>query len=148
MTDKTAVDEADRELKQKHRAMWASGDYPALASELAQGTAVRWSGEILMREQVSGAHPQATPLEWHDRHLSLLKAAGIDAASAVRIARDTHLDKLANDYGSLAAYDITNPLNPTEIALYSRTYAFQVGALRDNCLYTPHLDGLDIVKVP
>jgi ubiquinone/menaquinone biosynthesis C-methylase UbiE len=26
--------EADRELKQKHRAMWASGDYPALAGEL------------------------------------------------------------------------------------------------------------------
>lgn len=26
--------EADRALKQKHRAMWASGDYPALAGEL------------------------------------------------------------------------------------------------------------------
>ncbi|KQQ92087.1 hypothetical protein ASF72_02480 [Arthrobacter sp. Leaf141] len=26
--------EADRALKQKHRAMWASGDYPALASEM------------------------------------------------------------------------------------------------------------------
>ena len=26
--------EADRALKQKHRAMWASGDYPALAAEL------------------------------------------------------------------------------------------------------------------
>ena len=25
---------ADRELKQKHRAMWASGDYPALADEM------------------------------------------------------------------------------------------------------------------
>ncbi len=34
MNDETAVDEADRALKQKHRAMWASGDYPALASEL------------------------------------------------------------------------------------------------------------------
>lgn len=34
MNDKTAVDEADRALKQKHRAMWASGDYPALASEM------------------------------------------------------------------------------------------------------------------
>jgi ubiquinone/menaquinone biosynthesis C-methylase UbiE len=34
MDDKTAVDEADRALKQKHRAMWASGDYPALAAEL------------------------------------------------------------------------------------------------------------------
>ncbi|BAS06995.1 uncharacterized protein Mb1440c [Arthrobacter sp. Hiyo4] len=34
MNDKADVDEADRALKQKHRAMWASGDYPALASEL------------------------------------------------------------------------------------------------------------------
>ena len=34
MNDKTDVNEADRALKQKHRAMWASGDYPALASEL------------------------------------------------------------------------------------------------------------------
>lgn len=34
MNDKTVVDEADRALKQKHRAMWASGDYPALAAEL------------------------------------------------------------------------------------------------------------------
>lgn len=31
MNDKT---DADRALKQKHRAMWAWGDYPALASEL------------------------------------------------------------------------------------------------------------------
>jgi ubiquinone/menaquinone biosynthesis C-methylase UbiE len=36
MNDKTDADEADRALKQKHRAMWASGDYPALASELVQ----------------------------------------------------------------------------------------------------------------
>lgn len=34
MNDTTDVKEADRLLKQKHRAMWASGDYPALASEL------------------------------------------------------------------------------------------------------------------
>jgi ubiquinone/menaquinone biosynthesis C-methylase UbiE len=34
MNDQTDVLEADRALKQKHRAMWASGDYPALASEL------------------------------------------------------------------------------------------------------------------
>jgi ubiquinone/menaquinone biosynthesis C-methylase UbiE len=34
MTEQTDVLEADRALKQKHRAMWASGDYPALASEL------------------------------------------------------------------------------------------------------------------
>jgi len=34
MNETTDVKEADRALKQKHRAMWASGDYPALASEL------------------------------------------------------------------------------------------------------------------
>jgi ubiquinone/menaquinone biosynthesis C-methylase UbiE len=34
MNDQTDVLEADRALKQKHRAMWASGDYPALATEL------------------------------------------------------------------------------------------------------------------
>jgi ubiquinone/menaquinone biosynthesis C-methylase UbiE len=34
MDDNTDVKEADRALKQKHRAMWAQGDYPALASEL------------------------------------------------------------------------------------------------------------------
>ncbi|MDQ0675512.1 ubiquinone/menaquinone biosynthesis C-methylase UbiE [Pseudarthrobacter siccitolerans] len=34
MNDQADVLEADRALKQKHRAMWASGDYPALASEL------------------------------------------------------------------------------------------------------------------
>ncbi|TLM87983.1 class I SAM-dependent methyltransferase [Pseudarthrobacter sp. NamE5] len=34
MNDQTQATEADRELKQKHRAMWASGDYPALADEM------------------------------------------------------------------------------------------------------------------
>ena len=36
MSDQTDVAgaEADRELKRKHRAMWASGDYPALADEM------------------------------------------------------------------------------------------------------------------
>lgn len=34
MNDQAQTAEADRVLKQKHRAMWASGDYPALASEL------------------------------------------------------------------------------------------------------------------
>jgi ubiquinone/menaquinone biosynthesis C-methylase UbiE len=34
MNDQTQAVEADRELKQKHRAMWASGDYPALADEM------------------------------------------------------------------------------------------------------------------
>lgn len=36
MNDKADAEEADRALKQKHRAMWASGDYPALASELVE----------------------------------------------------------------------------------------------------------------
>ncbi|MCY1676179.1 class I SAM-dependent methyltransferase [Pseudarthrobacter sp. SL88] len=34
MTEQTDAAEADRALKQKHRAMWASGDYPALADEM------------------------------------------------------------------------------------------------------------------
>jgi len=34
MNDQTDANEADRALKEKHRAMWAQGDYPALASEL------------------------------------------------------------------------------------------------------------------
>ncbi|TLM82887.1 class I SAM-dependent methyltransferase [Pseudarthrobacter sp. NamE2] len=34
MNDQTDTVEADRALKQKHRAMWASGDYPALADEI------------------------------------------------------------------------------------------------------------------
>lgn len=34
MNDQTDAAEADRALKQKHRAMWASGDYPALADEM------------------------------------------------------------------------------------------------------------------
>ena len=34
MDHQTDTAEADRALKQKHRAMWASGDYPALADEM------------------------------------------------------------------------------------------------------------------
>jgi 2-polyprenyl-3-methyl-5-hydroxy-6-metoxy-1,4-benzoquinol methylase len=34
MDDQADVLEADRALKQKHRAMWASGDYAALADEM------------------------------------------------------------------------------------------------------------------
>jgi len=36
MTDTTAITgtDADRELKARHRSMWASGDYPTLASDL------------------------------------------------------------------------------------------------------------------
>lgn len=34
MTESITVSAADRELKAKHRAMWALGDYPAVASEV------------------------------------------------------------------------------------------------------------------
>ncbi|MDT0171179.1 class I SAM-dependent methyltransferase [Pseudarthrobacter sp. BRE9] len=34
MDNQTDLTDADRELKKKHRAMWASGDYPALADEM------------------------------------------------------------------------------------------------------------------
>lgn len=34
MTDVTDVAEADRALKDKHRAMWALGDYPAVATDI------------------------------------------------------------------------------------------------------------------
>jgi len=34
MDNQTDLVDADRELKKKHRAMWASGDYPALADEM------------------------------------------------------------------------------------------------------------------
>lgn len=34
MDNQTDLMDADRELKKKHRAMWASGDYPALADEM------------------------------------------------------------------------------------------------------------------
>ena len=34
MDNQTNLVDADRELKKKHRAMWASGDYPALADEM------------------------------------------------------------------------------------------------------------------
>src|SRR5512139_2192999 len=34
MTTSLAANEADRQLKAKHRAMWASGDYAAVAAEV------------------------------------------------------------------------------------------------------------------
>ena len=34
MTTTSAGASADQQLKAKHRAMWASGDYPAVAAEL------------------------------------------------------------------------------------------------------------------
>jgi SAM-dependent methyltransferase len=49
MNTRTATD-ADRELKAKHRAMWASGDYPTLASELIWGLGPRLV-------EATGIHP-------------------------------------------------------------------------------------------
>jgi SAM-dependent methyltransferase len=43
MTAPTAATEADRTLKEKHRAMWALGDYPALAADIIPGL-----GQILV----------------------------------------------------------------------------------------------------
>jgi SAM-dependent methyltransferase len=43
MTAPTAATEADRMLKDKHRAMWALGDYPALAADIIPGL-----GQILV----------------------------------------------------------------------------------------------------
>jgi len=43
-TDFSGADAADRALKAKHRAMWASGDYPALASDI-----ISELGPILVR---------------------------------------------------------------------------------------------------
>src|SRR6202142_3453637 len=37
MTAPTAATEADGTLKDKHRAMWALGDYPALAADIIPG---------------------------------------------------------------------------------------------------------------
>ena len=34
MTESGTTLEVDRDLKSKHRAMWALGDYPAVATEL------------------------------------------------------------------------------------------------------------------
>jgi ubiquinone/menaquinone biosynthesis C-methylase UbiE len=56
MNDNTDAAEADRALKQKHRAMWAQGDYPALASELVSDL-----GAILV--DVCGVRPRQRVLD-------------------------------------------------------------------------------------
>ena len=51
--------DADRELKQKHRAMWASGDYPTLASDLIWelGPRAVAAADVRPRERVlDGTH--------------------------------------------------------------------------------------------
>lgn len=52
------------------------------------------------------------------------------------------------DYGSESAYDITDPLKPKLIARYQHAYAWQLGTLRNNLLYIPKLNGLEIIDVP
>ena len=49
MTAPTAAPGADRALKDKHRAMWALGDYPALAADIIPGL-----GQILAEPARSG----------------------------------------------------------------------------------------------
>ena len=43
MTDPTATVDADQ-VAAKHRAMWASGDYPRLAAELVAAARPRFGG--------------------------------------------------------------------------------------------------------
>jgi hypothetical protein len=51
------------------------------------------------------------------------------------------------DYGCDEIYDIADPLKPRRLAEYRRSYAWQVGTLRDKRLYVPKLDGLEILEV-
>jgi len=55
MNDQAAA-EADRQLKAKHRAMWASGDYPALADEMLLEL-----GAVLV--EACGIHPRQRVLD-------------------------------------------------------------------------------------
>jgi SAM-dependent methyltransferase len=56
MTTETSLAEADRALKAKHRAMWALGDYPALADHIISGL-----GPVLT--QACGVRPGARVLD-------------------------------------------------------------------------------------
>jgi hypothetical protein len=53
-----------------------------------------------------------------------------------------------SDYGSQAVYELMDPLLLRPTARYSRSYAFQIGALRDGYLYVEKLDGLEILEMP
>jgi len=55
---------------------------------------------------------------------------------------------IIGDYGCEEVYDIAEPLAPRRIARYRRSYAWQVGTVRDGLLYVPKLDGLEILEMP
>ncbi|CAN7260024.1 class I SAM-dependent methyltransferase [Arthrobacter sp. LjRoot14] len=74
MNDQTDAIAADRELKQKHRAMWAQGDYPALASELISDL-----GAILV---------EACHIKPHQRVLDVAAGAGNAAIPAAMMAAE------------------------------------------------------------
>jgi hypothetical protein len=70
MTAPTAAIEADRRLKEKHRAMWALGDYPALAADIIPGL-----GQILVT---------ACGVRAGDRVLDVAPIAGVLSAGGGR----------------------------------------------------------------
>ncbi|KIS28466.1 hypothetical protein TV39_04900 [Arthrobacter sp. SPG23] len=74
MNDQTDAIAADRELKQKLRAMWAQGDYPALASEL-----ISELGAILV---------EACHIKSHQRVLDVAAGAGNAAIPAAMMAAE------------------------------------------------------------
>lgn len=74
MNDQTDAIAADRELKRKHRAMWAQGDYPALASELISDL-----GAILV---------EACRIKPHQRVLDVAAGAGNAAIPAAMMAAE------------------------------------------------------------
>ncbi len=55
---------------------------------------------------------------------------------------------ILGDYGCEEVYDIAEPTAPKRLARYRRSYAWQVGAVRDGLLYVPKLDGLEILRLP
>ncbi|MBM4039093.1 MAG: hypothetical protein FJ290_11335 [Planctomycetes bacterium] len=55
---------------------------------------------------------------------------------------------ILGDYGCEEVYDIAEPTAPKRFARYRRSYAWQVGAMRDGLLYVPKLDGLEVLRVP
>jgi SAM-dependent methyltransferase len=71
MTASTGAIEADRMLKDKHRAMWALGDYPALAADIIPGL-----GQILVT---------ACGVRAGDRVLDVATGSGNAAIPAARI---------------------------------------------------------------
>jgi hypothetical protein len=52
------------------------------------------------------------------------------------------------NYGSESVYTLNDPLNPKYVAEYQRAYAWELGTIRNDLLYVPKLDGLEILKIP